>query len=37
VKFDRVGFRYRLDGPEILRGVDLQIEAGLVMSAIHAF
>jgi len=37
VKFNRVGFRYRLDGPEILRGVDLQIEAGLLMSAIHAF
>ncbi len=28
IRFDRVGFRYRLDGPEILRGVDLDIIAG---------
>jgi subfamily B ATP-binding cassette protein HlyB/CyaB len=34
IKFDRVCFRYRLDGPEILRGVDLGIEAGQVIGIV---
>jgi subfamily B ATP-binding cassette protein HlyB/CyaB len=32
--FDHVGFRYRLDGQEILRGVSLEIEAGQVIGIV---
>src|SRR5579859_192483 len=28
IRFDRVVFRYRLDGPEILKGIDLEIAHG---------
>jgi ATP-binding cassette, subfamily B, bacterial HlyB/CyaB len=28
IEFDGVGFHYRPDGPEVLRGVDLTVEAG---------
>ena len=28
IRFDRIGFRYRLDGPEILKGIDLEVVAG---------
>ena len=34
IRFDHVGFRYRLDGPEILRGVNLEIEAGQVIGVV---
>jgi subfamily B ATP-binding cassette protein HlyB/CyaB len=34
IRFDRVTFRYRLDGAEILRGVDLEIEAGQVVGIV---
>jgi len=34
IRFDRVGFRYRLDGPEILRGIDLEIAAGQVIGIV---
>jgi subfamily B ATP-binding cassette protein HlyB/CyaB len=34
IRFDHVGFRYRLDGPEILRGVNLEIEAGQVIGIV---
>ena len=34
LRFDRVGFRYRLDGPEILRGVTLDIDAGQVVGVV---
>jgi subfamily B ATP-binding cassette protein HlyB/CyaB len=34
VRFDHVGFRYRLDGQEILRGVSLEIEAGQVIGVV---
>ncbi len=34
VKFDRVGFRYRLDGPEVLRGIELDIAAGQVIGIV---
>jgi ATP-binding cassette, subfamily B, bacterial HlyB/CyaB len=34
ILFDHVGFRYRLDGPEILRGVNLEIEAGQVIGVV---
>jgi subfamily B ATP-binding cassette protein HlyB/CyaB len=31
ITFDRVAFRYRLDGPEVLRGIELDIAAGQVI------
>ncbi|RCK49821.1 peptidase C39 [Thalassospira profundimaris] len=34
IKFDLVTFRYRLDGPEILRRVDLNIKAGEVVGIV---
>ncbi len=34
IRFDRVGFRYRLDGPEILRGIDLEVPAGQVVGIV---
>jgi ATP-binding cassette, subfamily B, bacterial HlyB/CyaB len=34
IQFDHVGFRYRLDGPEILRGVNLEIDAGQVIGVV---
>jgi subfamily B ATP-binding cassette protein HlyB/CyaB len=34
IQFDHVGFRYRLDGQEILRGVNLEIEAGQVVGVV---
>ena len=34
IVFDHVGFRYRLDGQEILRGVNLEIEAGQVVGVV---
>jgi subfamily B ATP-binding cassette protein HlyB/CyaB len=34
VQFDRVGFRYRIDGPEILRDLSLEIEAGEVIGIV---
>lgn len=34
IQFDLVGFRYRLDGPEILRGVSLDIDAGQVVGVV---
>jgi subfamily B ATP-binding cassette protein HlyB/CyaB len=36
IRFDHVGFRYRLDGPEILRGVNLDIQAGQVIGIVGA-
>lgn len=34
IRFDHVGFRYRLDGPEILKGVSLDIDAGQVVGVV---
>lgn len=34
IQFDRVGFRYRFDGPEILRNVSLEISAGEVVGIV---
>lgn len=34
IKFDLVTFRYRLDGPEILRRVDLNIKAGEIVGIV---
>ncbi|HEU4826498.1 MAG TPA: type I secretion system permease/ATPase [Dongiaceae bacterium] len=34
VRFDRVNFRYRVDGPEVLRGIDLEIPAGQVVGVV---
>jgi subfamily B ATP-binding cassette protein HlyB/CyaB len=34
VRFDHVKFRYRLDGPEVLRGVELEIQAGEVVGVV---
>ncbi len=34
IRFDHVGFRYRLDGPEILRGVTIDIDAGQVVGIV---
>ena len=34
IRFDHVGFRYRLDGPEILHGVSLDIAAGQVVGVV---
>ena len=34
ISFDHVGFRYRLDGQEILRGVNLEIDAGQVIGVV---
>jgi subfamily B ATP-binding cassette protein HlyB/CyaB len=34
IRFDRVSFRYRPDGPEILRGVDLNIAAGQIVGIV---
>lgn len=31
IRLDRVSFRYRLDGPEVLRGLELDIQAGQVV------
>ncbi len=34
IRFDRVSFRYRPDGPEVLRQVDLQVPAGQVLGIV---
>ncbi len=34
IRFDHIVFRYRPDGPEILRGVDLEIEPGEVIGIV---
>ncbi|MDR3400977.1 MAG: type I secretion system permease/ATPase [Chthoniobacter sp.] len=34
IRLDRVTFRYRLDGPEVLRGVDLEIPPGQVVGIV---
>ncbi|HEY3149669.1 MAG TPA: type I secretion system permease/ATPase [Dongiaceae bacterium] len=34
VRFDHVKFRYRLDGPEVLRAIDLEIPAGQVVGVV---
>ncbi|PHV11943.1 hypothetical protein CSQ89_08450 [Chitinimonas sp. BJB300] len=34
IEFDQVGFRYRPDGPEILRGISLQIKPGEVIGIV---
>ena len=34
VRFDHVKFRYRIDGPEVLRGVELEIPAGQVIGVV---
>src|SRR5215813_5872172 len=34
IRFDHVKFRYRLDGPEVLRGVDIEIPAGQVVGVV---
>ena len=34
IEFDQVHFRYRSDGPEVLRGVSLTIEAGEVIGVV---
>ena len=34
ITFDKVVFRYRPDGPEVLRGVDFRIEAGEVVGLV---
>jgi subfamily B ATP-binding cassette protein HlyB/CyaB len=34
IRFDHVRFRYRMDGPEVLRGVDLEIPAGQVVGVV---
>ena len=34
VRFDHVKFRYRIDGPEVLRGVELDIPAGQVIGVV---
>jgi subfamily B ATP-binding cassette protein HlyB/CyaB len=34
IRFDHVKFRYRIDGPEVLRGVDLEIPAGQVVGIV---
>jgi subfamily B ATP-binding cassette protein HlyB/CyaB len=34
IRFDHVKFRYRLDGPEVLRGVEIDIPAGQVVGVV---
>jgi len=34
IQFDQVKFRYRIDGPEVLRGVSLEIPAGQVLGIV---
>jgi subfamily B ATP-binding cassette protein HlyB/CyaB len=34
IRFERTSFRYRPDGPEILAGIDLHIEAGAVIGIV---
>ena len=34
IRFDRVKFRYRLDGPEVLRGIDIEIPAGQIVGIV---
>jgi subfamily B ATP-binding cassette protein HlyB/CyaB len=34
IRFDHVKFRYRLDGPEVLRGVNIEIPAGQVVGVV---
>jgi len=34
IRLDHVKFRYRLDGPEVLRGVDIEIPAGQVVGVV---
>ncbi len=34
IRFDHVKFRYRLDGPEVLRGVEIDIPAGQVVGIV---
>jgi subfamily B ATP-binding cassette protein HlyB/CyaB len=34
IRFDSVVFRYRPDGPEVLRGVDLEVEPGEVVGVV---
>ncbi|HEV8389618.1 MAG TPA: type I secretion system permease/ATPase [Dongiaceae bacterium] len=34
IRFDHVKFRYRIDGPEVLRGVDIEIPAGQIVGIV---
>jgi ATP-binding cassette, subfamily B, bacterial HlyB/CyaB len=34
VRFDHVKFRYRIDGPEVLRGIDIEIPAGQIVGIV---
>jgi len=34
IRFDRVSFQYRLDGPEVLKGIDLTIQPGEVLGIV---
>ena len=34
IRFDHVKFRYRLDGPEVLRGIDIEIPAGQIVGIV---
>jgi subfamily B ATP-binding cassette protein HlyB/CyaB len=34
IRFDHVKFRYRLDGPEVLRGVNIEVPAGQVVGIV---
>jgi subfamily B ATP-binding cassette protein HlyB/CyaB len=34
IRFDQVRFRYRIDGPEVLRGIELDIPAGQVVGVV---
>ena len=34
ISLERVGFRYRIDGPEVLSGLDLQVEPGEVIGVV---
>src|SRR5262249_55461321 len=36
VTFDHVGFRYRIDGPEVLHDISLQVPAGQVIGIVGA-
>ena len=34
IRFDHVGFRYRIDGPEVLKNIDLEIESGTILGIV---
>ena len=34
IQFDQVKFRYRIDGPEVLRGISLEIPAGQILGIV---